>query len=91
LEIAVALSFPNVSRSYDSARQSVFFWGYDSAFEVSFHINREALQRVAKLPCTSESDLLRAFDVNRSRIHEVAAKAYARKGGNYFGLLAKDF
>jgi hypothetical protein len=91
MENAMALSFPNISRSYDSARQSVFFWGYDSAFEVSFHVNREALQRVAKLPCTSESDLLHAFDTNRPRIHEVAAKAYSRRGGNYLGLLASDF
>jgi hypothetical protein len=32
----MALSFPNTSRSFDAAGQSVCFWGHDSAFESLF-------------------------------------------------------
>jgi hypothetical protein len=87
----MALSFPNVSRSYDGLRQSVFFWGYDSAFEVSFHINRDALQRIAGRSFTMESELLQAFDANRQQIHRVATQLYARRRSNYLSLLPSDF
>jgi Protein of unknown function (DUF1488) len=29
----MAISFPNHSRSYDTTRRAVRFWGYDSAME----------------------------------------------------------
>ncbi len=40
----MALNFPNFSRSYDSTRHAVRFWGYDSAMETSFFVNAEALR-----------------------------------------------
>jgi len=87
----VALSFPNVSRNYDTSKQLVCFWGYDSAFEISFFIGREALQSIAGRPCNSEAESLTAFDANRSRIHKVALKTYSRRRGNFHSLLPGDF
>lgn len=87
----MALNFPNVSRSYDASKQTICFWGYDSAFEISFNVGREALRRVTDQPCDSEVDLLNAFDGNRSRIHQVATRSYARRRGNYLSLLPSDF
>jgi len=85
------LTFPNISRSYDAARQIVCFWGYDSAFEISFFVARETLQQIARQTCTNESDVLQAFDANRPRIHEVAEKTYSRRPGNYQPLPATAF
>jgi hypothetical protein len=87
----MALSFPNVSRSYDASKQTVCFWGYDSAFEISFTVGREALQRVTDQPCGSETELLHAFEGNRSRIQQVATRSYARRRTNYLSLLPSDF
>jgi hypothetical protein len=42
----MALSFPNNSRSYDTTRRAVRFWGYDSAMETSFFVTEHALKRV---------------------------------------------
>jgi hypothetical protein len=42
----MASSFPNHSRSYDTTRRAVRFWGYDSAMETSFFVSEEALKRI---------------------------------------------
>ena len=39
----MALNFPNASRSYDSTRHAVRFWGYDSTMETSFFVGREKI------------------------------------------------
>ncbi len=89
------LRFPNASRDYQASKQSVCFWGYDSAFEVSFLIGHKALQRLDSRPdsseATSEADLLRIFDANRPWIQQVAEKAYSRWRGNYYPLEPEDF
>ena len=46
---AMALNFPNASRSYDSTRRAVRFWGYDSAMETSFFVLADALRHVRAL------------------------------------------
>jgi hypothetical protein len=40
------IDFPNHSRSYDSTRRAVRFWGHDSAIEASFFIDEDALTRI---------------------------------------------
>jgi Protein of unknown function (DUF1488) len=40
------IDFPNHSRSYDSTRRAVRFWGHDSAIEASFFIKEDALTRI---------------------------------------------
>ena len=87
----MALNFPNSSRSYDSARHSVRFWGYDSAFEISFYVAEDALRQISPQSFPGEAALLQAFDANLPRIQKVAAKAYARKRQSYYQLSAPDF
>jgi hypothetical protein len=63
------LSFPNQRRFYDATRRAVRFWGHDSAMEASFFVNEDALKRVQSDMRLDEAGLLRAFDLNRERIH----------------------
>jgi hypothetical protein len=87
----MSLTFPNTSRSYDSARQSICFWGYDSAFEISFCVAEDALRLISPQSHAGEAALLQAFDANRQRIEKVASKAYARKRQSFYHLSAPDF
>jgi len=41
-----AVTFPNVSRSYDATRRAVAFWGYDRSMEID---TRTIDQHVARL------------------------------------------
>jgi len=87
------LNFPNPSRSYDSGRNRVRFWGYDSAIEVSFFVEVDALKRLYPNMNCAEAGFLQAFDAVRNRIHEVADRVYARGGKSSYSyiLAAKDF
>jgi hypothetical protein len=76
--LVMPLSFPNFSRSYDSTRNAVRFWGYDSAMETSFYIMADALRHLQPGTPLDEAGLLQAFDSNRDRICAAAAKAYKR-------------
>jgi hypothetical protein len=87
----MGLHFPNASRAYDEKRHSVSFWGYDSAFEIAFHVEEGALQRMNPETQSDEASLLRAFDLNRAYIEQVAGKAYSRGRSNYHRLSASDF
>jgi hypothetical protein len=87
----MSLSFPNASRRYDRSRHCVSFWGYDSAFEIAFHVGEDALQRVSPGAQPDEASLLRAFDANRARIEQAAGNAYSRRRQNYHRLSASDF
>jgi Protein of unknown function (DUF1488) len=86
-----ALSFPNLSRSYDSTRCAVRFWGYDSAIETSFFVMADALRQLQPGLRLDEDDLLRAFDSNRDRICAAAAKVYRRGGKGSYELGRADF
>ncbi|SDR43319.1 Protein of unknown function [Rhizobiales bacterium GAS191] len=87
----MSLNFPNASRAYDEKRHSVSFWGYDSAFEIAFHVEENALQRISPETKGDERSMLHAFDVNRARIEQVAGHAYAKGRSNYHRLSASDF
>jgi len=87
----MGLHFPNASRSFDQSRRCVSFWGYDSAFEIAFHVEERALQKVSPAVQPDEASLLNAFDANRKRIERVAGRAYSRGRQNYFWLSASDF
>ena len=80
----MAITFPNRSRSYDATRRAVRFWGYDRSMEYSFFIMADALKHMQPNLQVDAIDILRAFDVNRERIYEIAAKVYARgRKGSY--------
>ncbi len=89
--IGMALHFPNASRSYDATRHCVSFWGYDSAFEIAFHLEEKALQQISRETRADEASLLQAFDVNRERIERAAGKAYSRQRKNFHRLSTADF
>ena len=87
------LSFPNPSRSFDVTKSCVCFWGYDSAIEVSFFVEADALKRLCPEMDSAETGFLNAFDAARNRIHEVANKVYVggSKGTYGYTLSAGDF
>jgi hypothetical protein len=80
----MSLNFPNQSRSYDATLRVVRFWGHDSAMEVSFFVNEEALKRIHPGMRSDEAGLLSAFDSHRDLIHATASKVYKRgRKGSY--------
>ena len=88
----MTIGFPNASRFYDATRNAVRFWGHDRSMEATFFISAEALQRLMPGAAVDATALLEAFDRNRARICEAAARLYGngRKGGSY-DLLASHF
>jgi len=87
----MAIDFPNQSRSYDARHRCVRFWGHDSAREVSFLIEEDALTRMDQTAPRTEDEFLGAFDANRDRIFNAARKAYSPRGSGFFALAASDF
>ena len=87
----MAMNFPNPSRSYDSARHCVRFWGHDDAREISFVVEGDALTKIDRTTLPTEAGFLVAFDGNRDRIFGAARKAYARRGSGFHALAASDF
>ena len=90
----MTLTFANNSRSFDEAKNRVRFWGYHSAIEISFIVEGDALKKCNPQAVGAEARLLKAFDAERQRIHEVAEKVYARdqKPGSYsYILVMEDF
>jgi hypothetical protein len=87
----MALSFPNMSRSYDTTRRAVRFWGHDSAMEATFFVTDDALKRVQPDIRLDEAGLLGAFDAHRDLICATAAKVYARGHRGSYDLNSSDF
>ncbi|SIO41566.1 Protein of unknown function [Bradyrhizobium erythrophlei] len=83
--------FPNHSRSYDSTRRAVRFWGHDSAIEASFFIDQDALTKIQPGTRPDESGFLNAFDSNRDLICAAAAKVYVRGSRGSYDLVAANF
>lgn len=89
----MTLEFPNQSRSYDSVRNRIQFWGYDSAIEVTIFVDSDVLQKIDPAAATDESGCLAVFDSAREKIETVARETYHRQGrGTYAcALTTKDF
>ena len=87
------LNFPNPSRSFDAIKNRVQFWGYDSAIEVSFFVEADALQRLCLQMGNGEAECLKAFDGARQQIYDAANKVYKRGDNNAYVyiLAAGDF
>lgn len=85
------IDFPNHSRSYDPTRRAVRFWGYDSAIEVSFFIEEDALITIQPDANVGEAGFLAVFDANRDLICAAAAKIYVRGSRGSYDLVAADF
>ena len=88
----MTLSFPNQSRSYDADQRRIRFWGYDSAMEVQFFLEEDAILKLYPQTRHSENDILGAFDAGRARIVDVAAQLYAPgRPRSFYVLAASDF
>ena len=87
----MALTFPNLSRSYDEQRQSVRFWGYDGAFEICFIVEQAAIARIARGLAEGEVAALRVFDRYRETILKAASRIYKGRSNSTYFLLAADF
>jgi hypothetical protein len=87
------LSFPNPSRNYDVARDSVRFSGYVNITEVEFFVEAEALKKLSPTLDSAEPGYLQCFDTARERIYDVAVKAYikGRNSSTVYVLKADDF
>lgn len=86
---AMALNFPNQSRSYDATRRCVRFWAHDEALEISFFVEEDALgldPRAAR----NEAGFLSAFDRHRDRICKAAVRVYSRNTRGAYTLAAAD-
>jgi hypothetical protein len=74
----MSLNFPNPSRSYDPDRRRIRFWGHDSAIEVPFFLEENAIFVLYPKTKKTEAGILAAFDKARERILAVAARVYTR-------------
>ncbi|WP_092990729.1 DUF1488 domain-containing protein [Rhizobium sp. NFR03] len=86
----MSLSFPNLSRNFDSRNQCVRFVGYDGMSETKFFVAADALSSAKSQRNTSEDDYLASFDDLRSAILKAADAAYTKKRGNMIGLDVQD-
>jgi hypothetical protein len=86
--LIVALSFPNLARSYDSKNQCVRFVGYDGMFQVFFSI---AIAAISNTRLETEEDYLKAFDGSRAAILTVATRKYTSSRTNIYALTPNDF
>ena len=90
----MTLHFPNPSRSFDATRNRIRFWGYDSAIEVSFFVEEEALLKLdPTLRGAVEDAFLKTFDDALEQIREVAETVYRRNRNrsHTLSLAAADF
>ena len=83
------LNFPNESRCFDASRNSVRFWGYDGALEITFFIEATALEKLVPGAAPSEFGLLNAFDEARDKIHVVADRTYSWSPRGTLGVTIK--
>jgi len=51
----MAITFPNLSRSYDATRRAVRFWGYDRSTENSFFIMADTLRQIQPNPLQADA------------------------------------
>jgi hypothetical protein len=86
----MSLSFPNQSRSYDPDWRRIRFWGHDSAMEVRFFLEVDAIFILYPKTKDTEAGILAAFDAARERIFAVAAKVYAPGHNRSFYTLTAD-
>jgi len=87
----MALTFPNISRSYDETGKRVRFTGYDGMFEVPFFVEIEALEKRMQNQERTEVAYLTAFDDARTEITAAAKMIYNRGGRTPFVLTAGSF
>jgi hypothetical protein len=86
----MALTFPNLSRSYDAVGKRIRFLGYDGMSQICFFIPVEAISRNVPDAVDAEANYLAAFDAERNSIYGIAQKAYSRGRKNMHVLTSAD-
>ena len=71
----MSLNFLNPSRSFDSTKRRINFWGYDRVREISCFVGADALKKLCPDTGEAEASFLTAFDNARERICKVAARS----------------
>jgi hypothetical protein len=90
----MSLKFPNPSRSFDTNKNRVTFWGYDSIIEVSFSVEGAALVKLLPGTVETEAGFLETFDIVKKIIYKAAETAYLQgrqRGFFSYTLEAEDF
>jgi hypothetical protein len=91
-ELAMAIHFPNVSRSYDADHHRIRFWGHDDAVEIPFFLDENVIFKLAPRTANGETAILAAFDAARERIFAAATRIYSpRQGRSFYVLAPADF
>ena len=83
------LAFPNASRSIDTGRRAVRFWGHESQFEFTFYVDVEALGRLGADE-SDEASVLRTFDAHRPRIEAAAGALHSRGRQSFYRLTSSE-
>jgi len=86
----MTVEFPNHSRSFETPENRVRFWGYDSAIEITFFVEKAALMKIRPDTDPTENALLSTFDSAVERIHQIARKTYKRRDHTYVYVLSAD-
>lgn len=86
----MTISFPNPTRSFDASVDCVRFSGHDTAIEVSFFMEVNALTKIFPQLIKHEAEILDAFDTKIETIHKAATKAYKQNKGKYVCTLSAD-
>ena len=74
----MALSFINLTRSFDERHNYIRFWGCDGAIEVACYLEVSALKTINPDIRQTEAEILKEFDKSILRIHEVTRRVYSR-------------
>ncbi|KWR90545.1 DUF1488 domain-containing protein [Cupriavidus sp. IDO] len=82
----MALTFPNPSRSYDTVKHCVWFWGYDNASEITFLVEEHVLKHFESAIGPDEADVLAVFDRHRDQILEIARARYGEGQQKIYAL-----
>jgi hypothetical protein len=87
----MSLTFPNLSRSYDSAGKRIRFLGHDGMVQISFTVAVDAISKKTPEPADAETEYLAAFDAMRGLVHDMARNAYSHGRKNMYALTSADF
>lgn len=85
------IGFPNQMCSFDEEAGTFRFSGYDGVMEVHFVLEAPALEQIAGLARSPETDYRAAFDQRRTQIETAAIRAYKKHRKNLIFLSINDF
>lgn len=87
----MALNFPIQFALLIPAGPASASGGADSALEIAFQIEFDALRKLGPDVGEGETQMLQAFDRNRAAILKAAVNAYNRHRSNCYRLTAAEF